>query len=50
MFLYGIEIAPYTSYYIFGEEIEKKKNQIDIIKINTKTGEYKRYKNYPFEN
>ncbi len=50
LYSYGIEITPENSYYIFGEEIESKKNQIDIVKINTKNGACKRYTNYPFEN
>lgn len=49
-FTVGIQITPYASYYILGEELESRKNQKDIIKINTETGEFKRYSNYPFDN
>lgn len=60
MYSYGIETGPKESYYLFAEEIEPKKRsdlyvtqknpQIDVIKIDCQTGEYKRYKNYPFDN
>ena len=50
MFSYGIEVEPKVSYYIFGEERESQRKQEDIIKINTETGKYVRYINYPFDN
>ncbi len=49
-FIAGIQITPDASYYIMGEELESKKNKEDIITINTETGEYKRFDNYPFDN
>ncbi|QQT25228.1 hypothetical protein [Sphingobacterium spiritivorum] len=50
MYSYGIEVTPNGSYYVFAEELENRRGHMDVIKINTKTGAYKRYKNYPFEN
>ncbi|SUJ30892.1 Uncharacterised protein [Sphingobacterium spiritivorum] len=50
MYSYGIEVTPNESYYVFAEELENRRGHMDVIKINTKTGAYKRYKNYPFEN
>lgn len=50
MFSYGIEVGPEASYYIFGEERESKKDHIDIVKVNSETGKYVRYLDYPFEN
>jgi hypothetical protein len=55
----GIEVGPKNSYYVFSEETESGTLPNDlvprnlnhyVVKINCKTGEYKRYKNYPFEN
>lgn len=55
----GIDVGPKDSYYIFGEETESgtlpddlvpRNLQYYVIKINCETGEYKRYKNYPFDN
>lgn len=55
----GIEVGPKNSYYIFGEETESgtlpndlvpRNLQHYVVKINCETGEYKRYKNYPFDN
>ncbi|MFB9079912.1 hypothetical protein ACFFLS_08475 [Flavobacterium procerum] len=55
----GIEVGPKNSYYLFGEETESGTLPNDlvprnlkhyVVKINCKTGEYKRYKNYPFDN
>ncbi|NML40876.1 hypothetical protein HHL17_27010 [Chitinophaga sp. G-6-1-13] len=37
--LYRIEIGEEGSFYVLGEEDEHKKDQIDLIKINTQTGE-----------
>lgn len=45
---YGIEIDSINSYYIYSEEDYSKLNYA-IVKINTKTGETKRYDNYPFK-
>ncbi|MBC9915189.1 hypothetical protein [Chitinophaga varians] len=39
---YRIEVGQEGSFYVFGEEDENKRNQVDLIKINTQTGEYKR--------
>lgn len=39
---YRIEIGEEGSFYVFGEEDENKRNQVDLIKINAQTGEYKR--------
>ncbi|MCD0469138.1 hypothetical protein [Flavobacterium sp. JAS] len=60
MYFYGIDVGSQKSYYLFGEEIEPSKRsdlyvtqknpQRDVIKIDCQTGEYKRYKNYPFDN
>jgi hypothetical protein len=56
--IYGIEVGPKNSYYIFGEETESgtlpndlvpRNLQRYIIKINCETGEYMRYKDYPFD-
>lgn len=56
---YGIEVGPENSYYLFGEETQSGTLPNDVVprnlkhyvvKINCETGEYKRYKNYPFEN
>ncbi|WP_343744100.1 hypothetical protein [Chitinophaga sp.] len=41
---YRIEIGEEGSFYVFGEENENNRNQVDLIKINTQTGEYKREK------
>lgn len=55
----GIEVGPKNSYYIYGEETESGTLPYDVVprnlkhyvvKINCETGEYKRYKNYPFDN
>jgi hypothetical protein len=60
----GIEVGPKDSYYVFGEETESETLSNDlvprnlhyyivknyVVKINCETGEYKRYKNYPFDN
>ncbi|WP_289658099.1 hypothetical protein [Flavobacterium panacagri] len=55
----GIEVGPKDSYYVFGEETESGTLPNDlvprnlkqyVVKINCETGEYKRYKNYPFDN
>jgi len=55
----GIEVGPENSYYLFGEGTESGTLPNDVVprnlkhyvvKINCETGEYKRYKNYPFEN
>ncbi|KFF05857.1 hypothetical protein [Flavobacterium reichenbachii] len=55
---YGIEVGPKNSYYIFGEETESGTRPNDlvprnlkryVIKINCETGEYNRYKDYPFD-
>ncbi|OMQ13426.1 hypothetical protein [[Flexibacter] sp. ATCC 35103] len=54
----GIEVGPKNSYYIYGEETESgtlpnnvvpRNLQEYVVKINCETGEYKRYKNYPFD-
>lgn len=45
----GIYVEKLGNYYVFKEELENKKNQFDIIKINAETGKYKRYKNFPFD-
>jgi len=54
----GIEVGLKDSYYLFGEETESgtlpddlvpRNLQQYVIKINCETGEYKRYKNYPFD-
>jgi len=44
---HGIEIDSINSYYIYSEEDYSKLNYT-IVKINTKTGEIKRYNDYPF--
>lgn len=44
----GIHIEKTGNYYIFEEEREDRKGKIDIIKINTENGDFKRYTNYPF--
>lgn len=54
----GFEVGPKDSYYVFGEDTESgtlpndlvpRNLQHYVVKINCKTGEYKRYKNYPFD-
>ena len=45
---YGIEIDSINSYYIYSEEDYSKLNDA-FVKINTKTGELKRYNDYPFK-
>lgn len=45
---YGIEIDSVNSYYIYSEEDYSQLNY-SIVKINTKTGELKRYNDYPFK-
>lgn len=45
---HGIEIDSVNSYYIYSEEDYSKLNYA-IVKINTKTGESKRYNDYPFK-
>lgn len=47
MLIYGIEVTPNGSFYMFGEKM--KDTHYDVIKINTNTGIYKRFKNYPFD-
>ncbi|RZL29971.1 MAG: hypothetical protein EOO96_19095 [Pedobacter sp.] len=46
---YGIEVGPKESFYVFGEERESNRDHIDIVKINTQTGKFIRYTNYPFD-
>ena len=46
--LHNIEIDSINSYYIYSEEDYSKLNYA-IVKINTKTGELKRYNDYPFK-
>ncbi len=47
LYMYGIEQGKEASYYLLGEKMDD--DHIDIIKINAETGEYKRYKHYPFD-
>lgn len=42
--IYRIEIGEEGSFYVFGEENENNRHQVDIIKINTQTGAYSREK------